>query len=77
MGDCDEVLERLHRYLDGECPSNVERIVREHLEECSPCLDRADFQRQLRALIASKCKEVAPPGLLDRILTKLEQLERR
>ncbi|MGH8934578.1 MAG: mycothiol system anti-sigma-R factor [Egibacteraceae bacterium] len=77
MGDCDEVLERLHRYLDGECPRNLERIVREHLEECPPCLDRADFQRELRALIASKCKEAAPPGLLDRILAQLERLERR
>jgi anti-sigma factor (TIGR02949 family) len=71
MGECDEILAQLERYLDGECPRELERIVRTHLEDCSPCLDRADFQRELRRLIASKCKEAAPPGLLDRILTQL------
>lgn len=71
MSDCDEVLERLDRYLDGECPQDLEVIVRAHLDECSPCLDRADFQRKLRVLIASKCKDAAPSGLLDRIIMQL------
>ncbi|MGH8896480.1 MAG: mycothiol system anti-sigma-R factor [Egibacteraceae bacterium] len=72
MSDCDEVLERLDRYLDGECPEDLEAIVRAHLDECSPCLDRADFQRKLRALIASKCRDAAPSGLLDRIIMRLD-----
>jgi mycothiol system anti-sigma-R factor len=71
--DCAQVLERLEHYLDGECPKNVEHIVRTHLEDCSPCFDRADFQRELRRLIASKCREAAPPGLLDRILARLQR----
>jgi mycothiol system anti-sigma-R factor len=73
--DCREVLERLERYLDGECPRDMERIVRKHLDDCPPCLERADFQRQLRALIASKCKEPAPSGLLDRIMARLEHVK--
>jgi len=73
MSECEEVLERLERYLDGECPKNLEAIVRAHLAECSPCLDRADFERRLRALIASKCTDAAPSGLLDRIMERLHQ----
>jgi anti-sigma factor (TIGR02949 family) len=71
MSDCDEVLERLEHYLDGECPKNFEAIVQGHLDKCPQCLDRADFERKLRALIASKCKDAAPSGLLDRIIARL------
>jgi anti-sigma factor (TIGR02949 family) len=71
MSDCGEVLKRLERYLDGECPKNLEAIVQAHLEQCPQCLDRADFERNLRALIASKCTDAAPSGLLDRIIAQL------
>lgn len=71
--DCNEVLADLHRYLDGECPRNLEAVIREHLGDCPPCLDRADFEQQLRALIASKCRDAAPPGLADRIIAALRQ----
>lgn len=68
---CREVLAELDVFLDGECGDNLERAVREHLGECPPCVDRADFQRELRKLIASKCREPAPSGLLDRIIDNL------
>lgn len=68
---CREVLAELEVFLDGECGHSLEDAVRRHLGECAPCLDRADFQRALRALIASKCKDAAPKGLLDRIRHEL------
>lgn len=64
---CREVLTQLEVFLDGECGPSMELVVREHLVECSPCLDRADFQRELRAMIAAKCTDVAPAGLLERV----------
>jgi anti-sigma factor (TIGR02949 family) len=72
--DCGEVLTRLERYLDGECPAEVEQLVRGHLLDCPPCFDRADFQREVRELIAAKCREKAPPALLARVLARLDQL---
>ena len=75
--DCDKVLERLERYLDGECPREIEGLVRAHLQDCSPCLSRADFQQALRELIASKCRETAPSGLLQRVMARLEASHRR
>lgn len=65
---CREILQELDVYLDGEGGQDVEEAVRRHLRDCPPCVDRADFQRELRALIASKCKDAAPSGLLDRVI---------
>lgn len=71
--ECQEVLDDLARYLDRECPDNLEAVINEHLADCPPCLRRADFERRLRALLANHCRQPAPPGLLDRVLTSLEQ----
>lgn len=68
---CHEALERLERYLDGECPDDMEAIVTRHLADCQPCLDRTDFERSLRALVARHCREAAPAGLLHRVLEQL------
>lgn len=69
---CRSVLEELDTYLDGECGQRIEEVVREHLEDCPPCLERADFRRELRSIIASKCRDAAPSGLLDRVLQRLQ-----
>lgn len=68
---CQEVLGELEVYLDGECGPSVEQTVRAHLADCPRCLDRADFRRQLRALVARKCQEEAPRDLVSRIINNL------
>ncbi|MBA2528950.1 MAG: mycothiol system anti-sigma-R factor [Euzebyales bacterium] len=75
MGDdCREVLRDLQTYLDGECPDDLEALVQRHLEDCPPCLDRTEFERELRALIAAKCTDCAPPGLFERVAARLRAL---
>lgn len=69
---CRDVLAELDVYLDGECGPSLEEVVRRHLGECSPCLDRADFKIALRALIAAKCRDAAPSGLVDRLIDNLK-----
>lgn len=69
---CKEVLAELSAYLDNECPQHVADVLNQHLADCEPCLDRVDFERELRALVARKCQESAPPGLLDRVVEALE-----
>ncbi|CAN5886950.1 hypothetical protein BH23ACT8_BH23ACT8_00240 [soil metagenome] len=71
--DCREALEQLHTYLDHECGADLEQAIRAHLDDCPPCLDRADFEQQLRAIVASKCKDAAPSGLLDRVIADLKE----
>lgn len=75
--DCGEVLVELQRFVDGEIgPERVESM-REHLAACYPCADRAEFERQFRALVRARCGgETAPPNLLDRIRACLDDAER-
>ncbi|MGI9018055.1 MAG: mycothiol system anti-sigma-R factor [Euzebya sp.] len=69
---CDALLKRLETFLDGECPQDVEATLEQHLQDCPPCLDRADFERKVRELVASKCRDSAPVGLVDSIKARLQ-----
>lgn len=69
--DCRAALDRLHLYLDGECDASLETTIRHHLSDCSPCLDRVEFERELRVIVARKCRDAAPDGLLDRVIERL------
>jgi mycothiol system anti-sigma-R factor len=67
MSDCDEILQELYTFLDGEItPESKESILR-HLDDCLNCLHVYDFHAELRMVIAAKCRDEAPPGLLERI----------
>lgn len=69
--DCRAALRELQRYLDRECPVDLETAIRSHLGSCRPCTDRAAFERELRGIVARRCKDAAPSGLLDRIIADL------
>lgn len=69
--DCQEVLADLETYLDRECPEQLESAIARHLADCEPCLNRSDFERSLRALVARHCRDAAPAGLLNRVLEQL------
>ena len=42
---CEEALERLWEFLDGELEAASEAAVQSHLEVCARCYPRYDFQR--------------------------------
>jgi anti-sigma factor (TIGR02949 family) len=67
--DCDEVLNDLEAFLDGELPGDRATLVKEHLGSCSPCLQRGDFRRRLRLIISEKCRTSVelPPLLEERV----------
>jgi mycothiol system anti-sigma-R factor len=52
---CNEVLAEIEAFVDGELPADRSVDLAEHLIECSPCLDRADFQRKLKEILRKKC----------------------
>jgi mycothiol system anti-sigma-R factor len=68
---CQEALERLEAYLDGELPHAELGEIKQHLTACYPCTDRATFEEQVRALVRRECSEPAPSHLLDRIRVRL------
>lgn len=71
--DCRQVLHSLYVFLDGECATTVERTVLIHLRQCTDCLGRADFERELRAVVATRCRDVAPAELVNRVVRGLHE----
>jgi mycothiol system anti-sigma-R factor len=72
QADCSQILAELESFVDREVvPERAEKI-KEHLEACGPCLDRAEFRERLRQLVSSKCcSEEVPEALADQILAML------
>jgi mycothiol system anti-sigma-R factor len=73
VGDCDDAVHRLYDFLDGELDDTRRADIRQHLDECMPCLEAFDFEAELRQVIAQKCREQVPDGLRDRIYQALQQ----
>ena len=70
--NCREVIASLWTYLDGEVGEVSYVQIEAHLHDCAPCLRRCDFEREVKTLIASRCREgKAPEELLARIRAAL------
>jgi mycothiol system anti-sigma-R factor len=75
--DCNETIERLYHYLDGELTDTRRAEIREHLDECAPCLGAFDFESDLRNVIANRCKDHVPESLRQRVHDAILEEERR
>ena len=65
---CEETLREIERFLDGEMAAEERSTIDVHLQGCSPCMQRADFKRHLKELIASSCGcDDVPPDLRERV----------
>lgn len=67
---CEEVVEQLLTFLDGETEEQRRRLIEQHLEECRSCCSRADFELALR----HKVQEVATQKPTERLRQKIRQL---
>jgi mycothiol system anti-sigma-R factor len=74
--DCQETIERLYHYLDGELTEERRRLIQRHLDDCSPCLGAYGFERELRRVIAEKCRERVPESLMAKVRAALAAEER-
>lgn len=70
--DCEGTIERLYHYLDGELTDERRAEIKQHLDECSPCLDAYDFEAELRRVIAQRCRDRVPEHLVLRVRSVLE-----
>jgi mycothiol system anti-sigma-R factor len=73
--DCGEVLAEVFLYLDGEMTGPRHDLIRNHLDDCSPCLRKYGIEKEVRALVARTCGgDVAPEQLRLRVLGKLREV---
>jgi mycothiol system anti-sigma-R factor len=74
--DCAEVIEQVYLYLDGECGESGYARIRQHLDECAPCLRQYGIEQDVKALVARCCSDPAPDGLRDKVVERLQQVRR-
>jgi mycothiol system anti-sigma-R factor len=70
---CDETIERLYVYLDGELTEQRRVEISRHLDLCGPCVDVYGFETELRKVIANRCKDHVPDALLTRVAEALAE----
>ena len=64
---CAAAVERLWSYVDHELDVDEAEELREHLEECSPCLEEYGIDVVLKTVVRRGCQESAPETLRVRI----------
>ena len=78
---CSEVLARVYAYLDGEIEEKGLAEIREHLDECGPCLREYGLEELVKKLVHKCCgDEAVPDELRAKVLTRIavvrQELER-
>jgi mycothiol system anti-sigma-R factor len=72
--DCSEVLSEVWLFLDHECDEKRRRLLEQHLDECSPCLEQYGIEEHLKVLLARKCGgEHAPETLKQRLRAQIRK----
>lgn len=66
---CVETVKYLYEFMDREIDESREIVVKKHLDNCSECRQKYDFEKGIRALVKAHCINIkAPPHLHDRII---------
>ena len=74
---CSEVLARVYAYLDGEIEDTGLGIakIREHLDECGPCLREYGLEEAVKRLVQKCCgSEPAPSALRTKVLVRIREV---
>jgi mycothiol system anti-sigma-R factor len=72
---CEEALQELYVYLDGELTEEKRGVIRGHLDDCNPCFEAFDFEAELRIVISTRCRDEVPESLRDRIAQQLQSTD--
>ena len=72
--DCGDVLQDVFLYLDDESDPQLRDRIRQHLDECTPCLRQFGLEQDVKSLVARKCGgDIAPATLRSSIRVRLTQ----
>jgi mycothiol system anti-sigma-R factor len=72
---CAEVLERVYSYLDGELDDLGHAKIRQHLDECGPCLREYGLEEVIRHLVHKCCgSEAVPAELRAKVMARIQEI---
>ncbi len=74
---CEQAVERLWAYIDGELPTDEADAVKEHLDLCGACYPHFDFQKAFCQFLRSRPQAGAPAELRRNIFLRLLAEERK
>ncbi|WP_214110805.1 mycothiol system anti-sigma-R factor [Acrocarpospora catenulata] len=73
--DCGEVLDRVYSYLDGELDDAKCADIRQHLNECDPCLREYGLDKVVKQLVAKHCGcDPVPADLRAKIRSRIDEV---
>lgn len=69
---CSEVLALVYSYLDNEMEDASYGDIKQHLDECGPCLREYGLEEVVKKLVHKHCGHDAVPGeLRAKVLTRI------
>jgi mycothiol system anti-sigma-R factor len=72
---CSEVLDAVFTFLDNECDDRQRARIKQHLDECSPCLRQFGIEDEVKELVHRKCGgDRAPDSLKSRVRLRLTEI---
>jgi mycothiol system anti-sigma-R factor len=72
---CTEVLDKVYAYLDGELGPGDCAQIRQHLDECGPCLREYGLEEVVKQLVHRHCgRDAAPAGLRAKVLARIREV---
>jgi mycothiol system anti-sigma-R factor len=72
---CTEVLARVYSYIDGELDESSFSEIRQHLDECGPCLREYGLEEVVKKLVHRHCgRDLVPGDLRARVLTRIQEV---
>ena len=74
---CDETIEKLYHFIDGELTEDRRREIERHLDECAPCVGAYGFETELRQVVANRCRDHVPESLVAKIHAALDEEHRK
>ena len=73
--ECAGVLRDVWQFLDNELDPENRAAVEAHLDGCSPCLEEANLDQKLKALLHRKCGgDLAPQQLREKLASHLSSV---
>ncbi|MGC1206695.1 MAG: mycothiol system anti-sigma-R factor [Ornithinimicrobium sp.] len=73
--DCADVILRLFEYVDNEAGPEDCATIKEHLDECGPCLREYERDLLLKSLVRRAChSERAPSTLRMQIISRITSI---
>ena len=74
--DCRDVLARVYQYLDDELQDTDCTEIKQHLDECGPCLREFGLEDAVKKVVAKHCGcDSVPQDLRAKVLFRIREVQ--